>query len=231
VLPLATAAVIIAGHRAWRAQRAFDPVLLALAGVTALQTLNQFPFSAPVYFAFVAPLAVLTAGAAAAHFGALPRARTGFLLLGGFAVLLRVGSVFNLGFYPAWWDYTHRLPLPRGGLLVTAPDSARYTRLLELVERHRASGTVVAGPELPEVYFLSGSRSPGRDSYSLFSDAVSDSTQSPRAFSVEAVNVIVVKSNPMLGVPLRDDVYRWLTLRYPLGESVDSIEVRWRAPH
>ena len=231
VLPLAVAAVVVAGHRAWCAPRALDPVLLALAGVTALQALNQFPFSAPVYFAFVAPLAVLTAGAAAAHFGALARVRTGFLLLAGFALLLRVGSVFNLGFYPAWWDYTHRLAVPRGGLLVTAQDSARYTRLLDLVERHRANGTVVAGPELPEGYFLSGSRSPGRDSYSLFSDVVTDSTQIARAFSVAAANVIVIKTHPMLGVPLRDDVFRWLALRYPLGEAVDSIEVRWKAPH
>ena len=230
VLPLAIAAIVFAGHRAWRAQRALDPVLLALAGVTALQALNQFPFSAPVYFAFVAPLAVITAGAAAAHFGVLRRVRTGFVLLAGFALLLRVGSVFNLGFYPAWWDYSHRLAVPRGGLLVTAPDSARYTRVLELVDRHRASGTVAAGPELPEVYFLAGSRSPGRDSYSLFSGAVSDSTQIPRAFDVAAANVIVVKMHPMLGVPLRDDVYRWLALRYPVGESVDSIEVRWKAP-
>jgi cytochrome b len=230
VLPLGIAAVLVAGHRAWRAKSSIDPVLLALAGVTALQALNQFPYAAPNYFAYVAPLAILTAAAAAAHFGALPRLGTAALVLAGFAAFLRLGSVHNVGFYPAWWDYSHRLAVPRGGLLVTAYDSARYTRLLELVASHRANGTVYAGPELPEVYFLSGTRSPGRDSYSLFSGEATDSTQLPRVFDAAAANVIVVKTHPMFNVPLRDDITRWLAIRYPQSESMDTLQVRWRAP-
>lgn len=230
VLPLAVAAVVVAGHRAWRTQRALDPVLLALAGVTALQALNQFPYSAPNYFGYVAPLAILTAGVAAAHFGALPRLRTAFLLLAGFGAFLRLGSVHNIGAYPAWWDYSHRLVGPRGGLLVTKPDSARYSRLLALVASHRAGGTVLAGPELPEVYFLTGTTSPGRESYSLFARAVDDSTQLPLAIDTTAASVIVVKTHPMFARPLGGDLYRWLAIRYPRSESVDTIEVRWREP-
>ena len=87
-----------------------------------------------------------------------------------------------------------------------------------------------AGPELPEVYFLSGSRSPGRDSYSLFASPVSDSTELARVFDVNAANVIVIKARPMFNPPLRDDIYRWLTIRYPQGEAMDTLQVRWRAP-
>lgn len=231
VLPLASAAVLVAGVRAWRAQQAIDPILLALGGVTALQALNQFPFSAPVYFVFVAPLAIVTASATAAHFGALRRLRTGFMLLAGFAVLARVGSVFSLGLYPTWWDYEHRLAVPRGGLLVSAEDSASYTRMLQLVASHRDNGTVAAGPELPEVYFLSGSRSPGPDSYSLLPAEASDSTQVARVFNAAATSVLVIQNFPMSSQPLREDVYHWLAIRYPQGESVGTIEVRWRAPH
>ncbi len=231
MLPLAIAAVVVAGHRAWRAQRSLDPVLLALASVTALQALNQFPFSAPNYYGYAAPLAILTAGAAAAQFGVLSRMRTAFLLLAGFGFLLRVGSVYNLGYFPAWWDYAHRLAVPRGGLLVTGLDSARYSRVLELVAGHRGSGTVFAGPELPEVYFLSGTTSPGRDSYSLFATAARDSAQLPRALDTAAASVIVIKPHPIFLRPLGNDVYRWLAIRYPQGEALDSIEVRWRAPH
>ncbi|MDP1890950.1 MAG: hypothetical protein Q8K55_08655 [Gemmatimonadaceae bacterium] len=230
VLPLAMAAVVVAGHRAWRAQRALDPTLLALASVTALHALNQFPYSAPNYFGYVAPLAILTAGAVAAHLSVLSQMRTAFLLLAGFGVFLRVGSVHNVGSYPAWWDYAHRLAVPRGGLLVSGHDSARYSRVLELVAGHRGSGTVHAGPELPEVYFLSGTMSPGRDSYSLFSASVGDSTQLPSAFDEAAASVIVIKTDPMFLRPLRDDVHRWLAIRFPQGESLDSLEVRWRAP-
>ncbi|MFI5312298.1 MAG: hypothetical protein ACHQQ3_13745, partial [Gemmatimonadales bacterium] len=118
---------------------------------------------------------------------------------------------------------------PRGGLLVTQYDSTRYAKILDLVAAHRAGGTVFAGPELPEVYFLSGTRSPGRDSYSLFTGAVSDSVQLPRVFDAAAANVIVVKGRPMFGPPLGDDIYRWLTVRYPQSESFDTLQVRWRA--
>lgn len=230
MLPLGIGAVLVAGHRAWRARRSFDPVLLALAGVTAFHALNQFPYAAPNYFAYVAPLAILTAGAATAHFGFLPRLNAAALILAGFAgVILRLGSVHNVGFYPRWWDYSHRLAVPRGGLLVTEYDSSRYTHLLDLVARHRAHGTVYAGPELPEVYFLSGQRSPGRDSYSLFANPVGDSTQLPRLFDVSAASVIVIKTRPMFLPPLRDDVYEWLKIRYPQSETMDTLQVRWRA--
>ncbi|MBI2408732.1 MAG: glycosyltransferase family 39 protein [Gemmatimonadetes bacterium] len=229
ILPLAVTAVAVAGSRAWRARRPFDPVLLTLASVTALHALNQFPYSAPNYYGYVAPLAFLTAGAVTAHFGALTRARTVLVLLAGFGLLLRVGSVHNVGAFPAWWDYSHRLAVPRGGLLVTGRDSARYTRVLELVARHRLGGAVRAGPELPEMYFLSGTLSPGRDGYSLFSGPVRDSLQLPALFDEASANVIVIKSRPMFVPPLRDDVHGWLARRYPHGEFGDSLEVRWRA--
>ncbi len=230
MLPLGIGALVVAGYRAWRARRPLDPVLLALAAITAFQALNQFPYAAPNYFAYLAPLAILTAGAAAAYFGALPRLNTAALILAGFAgVILRLGSVHNVGFYPRWWDYSHRLAVPRGGLLVTEYDSSRYTHLLDLVATHRTGGTVYAGPELPEVYFLSGQKSPGRDSYSLFARPVRDSTELPRLFASNAANVIVIKLRPMFSPPLRDDVYQWLKIRYPQSETMDTLQVRWRA--
>lgn len=230
VLPLASAAVAIAGFRGWRSPRPVDPVLLSLAGITALHALNQFPYSAPNYFGYVAPLAILTAGMVAAHCDALPRMRTAYLLLAGFGAFLRVGSVHNIGVYPAWWDYSHRLPGLRAGILVTAPDSVRYTRLLTLIERHRATGGVAAGPELPEVYFLGGAMSPGRDPYSLFSGVVSDSAGLPGAFDTAATRVIVIKTRPMFLAPLPADVHQWLADRYPGHASLDTLEVRWRVP-
>ena len=229
VLPLAVVALAWAGVREWRAGRRLDPIWLALAAMTAFQALNQFPYPAPNYYAYVAPLAILAGAVAAAHFSVLPRLYTAALVLAVFAgVVLRLGSVHNVGGYPAWWDYTHRLAGPRAGLLVTAGDSAKYGRILELVAQHRGTGAIVAGPELPEVYFLAGAKSPGRDSYSLFREAVRDSTQLPNQFDTTATSVVVVKLRPMFGPPLALDLYRWLDLRYPVGERIDTIEVRWR---
>ena len=230
LLPVGIAAVLFAGGRERRANRSLDPVLLVLAGVTAFHALNQFPYPAPNYYAYVAPLAILTAGAAAAYFGVLPRLNVAAMILAGFSgVVLRLGSVHNVGSYPRWWDYAHRLAVPRGGLLVTEYDSTRYTRLLDLVAEHRASGTVSAGPQLPEVYFLSGQTSPGPDSYSLFATPVSDSSELNRVFNANAASVVVIKLRPMFSAPLRDDLYQWLKIRYPQSETMDTLQVRWRA--
>ena len=231
LLPLAVGASVAAGYRAWRANRPIDPVLLALTAVTVFHALNQFPYPAPNYYAYVAPLAILCAAAAAAHYRMLPRLYTAILILGGFSgVVLRLGSVHNVGGYPAWWDYDHRLAMPRGGLRVTSYDSARYGRVVDLVSMHRNGGALHAGPELPEVYFLTATTSPGPDSYSLFAAAVLDSTQLTGAFDVTASDVIVIKRQPMFGAPLAQDVYQWLANRYPLEERIDTLEVRWRAP-
>jgi hypothetical protein len=231
ILPLGVGVVVYAAYRARRANRFLDPILLALAGITALQALNQFPFSAPNYYAYVAPLALLTAAAAAAHFHALHRVRTAAVILAAFSgIVLRLGSVHSVGGYPVWWDYAHRLAIPRGGLLVTTYDSARYARVVELVTTHRTGGTVLAGPELPEVYFLTASKSPGPDSYSLFPATVADSGQLARVLNPAATDVVVIKLRPMFGRPLSADVYQWLSNRYPVGERIDTLEVRWRAP-
>jgi hypothetical protein len=60
---------------------------------------------------------------------------------------------------------------------------------------------------------------------------VSDSTGLPHLFGANAPSVIVIKRRPVFRAPLRDDVYRWLAIRYPLGQRMDTLEVRWRAVH
>ena len=179
----------------------------------------------------MAPLAILTAAVAARHYSLLPRLSTAMLMLAAFSgIVLRIGSVYSVGFTPAWWDNAHRLAIPRGGLQVTAIDSVRYTRVMELVARHRGSGTVLAGPGLPEVYYFANVKSPGLDSYGLFRREFTDSTQLTAVVGPTTANVVVINFLPEFGTPLRADVYRWISLRYPLGERVDPItEVRWRA--
>jgi hypothetical protein len=46
---------------------------------------------------------------------------------------------------------------------------------------------------------------------------------------VSAASVIVIKTRPMFLPPLRDDVYEWLKIRYPQSETMDTLQVRWRA--
>ncbi|MBI3504309.1 MAG: glycosyltransferase family 39 protein [Proteobacteria bacterium] len=223
------AAVAIAARGAARGG-GDDASLLALAAMTAFQGLHQFPYAAPNYVAYVAPLAFLLAAQTAAAAGVHRRLWfvAGTLLLFG-GVFNRIGAVQTVGFGPVWWDDAHRLPSPRGRLLVTTVDSAAYTRLVELVREHRSAGRIYAGPELPQVYFLTGSPPLNRDAFEFVPHDLTDTNRLGGYVDTMRASMIVLKRKPMFLPPLSDDVHAWLARRYPHAEMVDSLfEVRWR---
>ena len=229
VLPAAIVLAAVTARRGWRRQIPLDPVVLAVAGMTALFSLNQFPYSAPNYFAYVAPLAILTAALIAAHYHALPKLVFGGTALAVFAgIALRVGSVHTIGLAATWWDDNHRLAVARGGLRIPAADSAKYTDILRLVTEHRGTGTVYAGPELPEIYFLSGAHSPLREVYRFLPAGTVDSTQMALSFDVRAANIVLINHAPLFLDPIPPSVLAWLAIRYPESTRIGTIEARWR---
>ena len=229
LLPAAIVFAAVTGRRAWRRQIPLDPIVLAIAAMTALFSLNQFPYSAPNYFAYVAPLAILTAALVAAHYHALPKLVFGGMALAAFAgIVLRVGSVHTVGLAATWWDDNHRLAVARGGLRVPASDSAQYTNILQLVTEHRGTGTMYAGPELPEMYFLSGARSPLREVFRFLPSGTADSTQMERSFNVSVAKIVLINHAPIFLGPIPPSVLAWLAIRYPQSERIGTIEARWR---
>ena len=229
LLPAAIVFTAVTARRAWRRQLPLDPIVLAIAAMTALFSLNQFPYSAPNYFAYVAPLAILTAALIAAHYHALPKLVFGGMALAAFAgIVLRVGSVHTVGLAATWWDDNHRLAVARGGLRVPAFDSAQYTNILRLVTEHRGTGTMYAGPELPEMYFLSGARSPLREVYRFLPAGTADSTQMEQSFDVSAAKMVLINHAPLFLDPIPPSVLAWLAIRYPESTRIGTIEARWR---
>jgi hypothetical protein len=229
LVPAGVVAAAFFAMRAWKDGRPRDPIILAVAAMTAIFSLNQFPYSAPNYFAYIAPLAILTAALAVAERLALPRLVFGGTALGAFAgIVLRVGSVHSVGVATTWWDDHHRLAVPRGGLRVTADDSARYDNILRLVREHRGAGTVYAGPELPEVYFLSGVPSPLREVYRFLPANATDSTHLEQVFDVRTANIVLINHAPLFLDPISPTILAWLAIRYPHSERIDAIEARWR---
>ncbi len=229
LLPVAIVAVAYAARRAWAGGQSLDPVILVVAAMTVWFSLHQFPYSAPNYFAYVAPLAILTAALVSAHYRALPRLVFGVIAMAAFAgIVLRLGSVHSVGSGTKWWDDNHRLAMPRGGLRVPAADSALYTDLLRLVAEHRGAGTVYAGPELPEVFFLSGAPSPLRQDYHFLPEGTTDSTQMSRRFDVNGANMVLINYDPLFLNPVSPSILAWLAIRYPQSERIGKVEARWR---
>ena len=154
-------------------------VLFMLAATLAWMSLNQFPFAAPIYFSYVAPLAVITTVAAATTRTRLDRATmmpwAVMLLL--FAVLVtNRGDLNMLGVAHVVRPPSARLNLPRGHLTVSQGEMDTYRRLIFAVSARLQGGRLVAGPDCPEVYFLLGLFSPSGE---LF-DFLSASSTHPR---------------------------------------------------
>ena len=229
LLPAAIILAAVTARRGWRRQIPLDPVVLAVAAMTAMFSLNQFPYSAPNYFAYVAPLAILTAALVAAYYRVLPKLVFGGTALAVFAgIALRVGSVHTVGLAETWWDDNHRLAVARGGLRIPAADSAQYTDILRLVAEHRGTGTLYAGPELPEMYFLAGTHSPLREVYRFLPAGTTDSTQMDPSFDVRAAKIVLINHAPIFLDPIPPSVLAWLAIRYPESTRIGTIEARWR---
>ncbi|HVZ50284.1 MAG TPA: glycosyltransferase family 39 protein [Gemmatimonadaceae bacterium] len=230
---------------AWQSRRAAVPyghrgVPLAIACATALLGLNALPYAAPNYFAYAAPLAVLSGiawwsvardGVAAAGRPASPWLRSPlpvllFLAFGGW--FHRIGSVHTVGDGSIWWDDAHRLVGPAGGVRVTAADSATYARLRELVAAHGGPDAFAAGPELSALYLLSGTTRVVRQPFLLVPDAHADSTAMAQLLDTTATRAVAINLAPtFLPVP-GPGVRAWLAARYPFAERVGDIDFRWR---
>lgn len=179
---------------AWTAARRHEGTrpLLAAAYVTAWFACIQYPFAAPVYFAYVAPLVVIVlAGLAAVHrvTPAMPFA----LALGMGMVTLGInhGQTINaLGF-------RHRpvvnvpLDLPRGGLEIPIAEAVNYEDVAATIDRWGAR-RILAAPDSPEVYYLTGRPMVGREFFE-FTAPVWDAAELVRRAREAEVEVVVLK--------------------------------------
>ncbi len=206
--------------------------LFLILAVTALCSLVQYPFSAPIYFCYVAPLAILGAVAVLRAFPSIPQpllgtALSGFLL---FAVL-RVAPpyIYALGYYYQADPETHILDLPRAGSLRVQPESAKiYEQLIPLIQQHAVAGEIYAAPDCPEIYFLTGYRNPTRALFDFLEDDYGDSGHILRLVDSRPIHVIVLSKHPSFSAALPVDAHKALVMRFREGKDIGDFEVRWR---
>ncbi|GMV06832.1 MAG: hypothetical protein AMXMBFR53_31070 [Gemmatimonadota bacterium] len=196
--------------------------LFALLAAAALWGLVQFPYAAPAYFFYVAPLGVV-ATAACVRRGLL-RAGPMLGLLAG--VYLFLGAGYAAGVAATG---TRALPGERGGIFVSEADAALYGRLMGLVTEHRGEGGLWAGPDAPEVWFLAGAPNPTPTLYEFLDPSPPSADGLATLFRENDVQVVVVNTRPLFSAPLGPDVLERVLATFPDGESVGPFLVRWRA--
>jgi hypothetical protein len=204
-------------------------LLLALA---ALCSLVEFPFSSPIYFCYVAPLAILALAAVLEPFPRVSRTIlevlfAGFLIFAVFEVT--PGFIYDMGFRYAPDAQRFALDDPRaGGLRTDAQTASVYNELIPLVRAHAADGDIYAGPDSPEVYFLAGYPNLTPNIYDFLGDTEQQHERVRQMIRNLRVRVMVVNENPALSPTLDEDLREEIARAFPNGKMVGNFAVRWR---
>lgn len=202
-----------------------------LAGAACL-ALIQFPFAAPNYFLYAAPLVVLGWLAALPGTRALDRpsgARVAALFYFTFA-LWAITPAFLANMGREFAEDPPGVPLagPRGGLLVRGAVRDMYARLRELVAQHAKGGYVYAGPDAPEVHFLTGARNPTPTIFDFLEDSVGRGARTRAAIERHDVHLVAINLFPDFSSLPPDELLPWLRQRFPHEQQVGKFLVFWR---
>jgi len=205
--------------------------IFLLACVTALVSLVQFPFAVPIYFCYVAPLAALTIIAIVSADRRAPRrihlAVIGFYLL--FAVLFtNRGHLLNLGWQFRRYEAETPLRLPRAGLRVPADDARVYEAVVSTILEESGGHLIYAGPDCPEVYFLSAQKNPTRYFFDYLGELYGHRDGILRLLEEKDVRLVVLNRRPRYSRVPDLALRATLRQRYPNSVEIGKFTVMWR---
>lgn len=171
----------------------------ALAIVAAFVLLVEFPFAAPIYTLYALPLAMLAFVAIARETRRVAvelqvMALAFFLMFGAFRVM--PGSSGTLGMRFALSADTTKLLLPRAGLRVRPERAKQYDELIPFVIEKARNGVLWAGPDSPEVYFLSGLPNHTRTLFDFLDSAAESSRPLTDRLADVHASVVVLNQKP-----------------------------------
>lgn len=232
-LAVATPFCLWANERGDRARRE-QVFLIVTAAVT--WALVQFPESMPLYFCYVAPLVALALFGLVSTRRQYDRVAAGSLIVFylAFAVWLHTPGYFQMMRKKPLHSVSLRpLSLPRSGhLLVKAKEAAEYERLIGLVRSHARSRYIYAGPDSPEVYFLSGEWNPTGTIWDFldrdFLDVPARTQRILESIDRHRVNLVVIKEGQIDSGPLPGSLVFALDKQFPRSAHVGHFEVRWK---
>lgn len=205
-------------------------IAFLLLAATAMQSLIQFPMSAPVYFFYVAPLLALAALAVLRVSKAswsIPFVVAVFYI--GFTVTWsHTGYVYQMGDYYAAHPPTEPLRLPHGGIRVVAQERAEVERMAAYVDAFAGSDYIFAFPDAPDVYFLTGKKNPTRSLFDFFDRRPERVPRILRALVADSVNLVVVNESPVAFSRPPQALRDTLDVLYPRSARVGRFLIRWR---
>jgi hypothetical protein len=103
-----------------------------------------------------------------------------------------------------------------------------YRRVIDLIASHAGEGPLVAGPDAPEVYFLSGTFSPSGTLFDFFGDHVSSEGVLDDLAGLDMARVVVLNHARRFSQGISVDLAAKARRLFPNSEAVGTLEVRWR---
>jgi len=235
----AFALILIAGgvalfrsHQGLRTAAAWEFFLIAAAA--GCLSLIQYPFSIGIYFLYVSSLLILAMTYLCRLLDfrlAKPLAILG-LAAAAFAVIyLNTSTERTIGIAYHFVPQTAPLSGDRGGIWTIPQIATRYERLVQLINRVSQPGALVyAGPDAPEVNFLSATHSPEFSAYDIFGDGRPLLERLKGFLVTENLQVVVLNLRPEFSPAPTDDVMTWVKEQYQNHETIDHFFVAWKNP-
>ncbi len=207
---------------AWRfaRDRSEHADAFALVATAVLWSLVQFPYPAPAYFFYVAPLAVPATLAVMRASGHRPGPVLGVIA----GLYLYLGAGYAAGVLAAG---TTPLPGDRAGIRVPEREARLYGALVDTVRAHGENGGLWAGPDAPEIYFLTGLPNPTPTIYEFLDATPPDSAEVASMLEANDVEVVVLNMRPLFSPPTPAPILRLLRDRYPRADTLGPFVVRW----
>jgi hypothetical protein len=208
-------------------------MLMLLLAVVATCSLIQFPYFVPMYFCYVAPLAILAfAGLSARQSSYQPTSLlvpvAVFYLLFGLVVIMP-NQIYNraLSFEPV---PQKAFTLPRAGGIVGAKSTVELTeQAVSVVLAHSGGAPIYAGPDSPEFYFLTGLRNSTPNLVELLGGADGDPAHIFTSIERAGVKAVVLNHTPGNDSgPLAPELVTKLRNRFPESVTIGPLEVRWQ---
>jgi hypothetical protein len=229
VATLTPLTVLLGAALIWRAGRGnsvsalSQQRLMLLLSLAAICSLVQFPFAAPIYCCYAAPLTLLAATAVVST----ARKQAGTYVLSGVVVFYLLFGVFRL-IPDHVYELTHQvgrtdeLRLERaGGLRIEY--AANFAELTHLLQQHSPNGLMFAGNDCPELYFLSGLRNVTRD------DGNNSKEEILQALQSNELKLVVINESPFFPTArIGPEVRAELARKFPDSQMAGIFHVFWR---
>jgi hypothetical protein len=193
-----------------------------LASVLALTSLIQVPQALDVYVFFTAPILILTVAALA-----VPQRLFGFPAFTAAYVLYLGWLVANSQNLIA--DFTTRLPMERGHLRVGPEDAAVYGAVVNFVQENSAGRYILAVPDAPQIYFLSGRENPTRSMLDHLEDPAERLAEVREALRAGLPDLVVFQNKSSLAPGLDPQMKVLLEEAFPEAREIGHFTVRTRS--